>query len=195
MQMFSGNGDSVLDFCAGFGGRLLAALSLDRKYIGVEPSRKTLRGLERMSRRLSSLSLSRGSARLLEGRAEKILPRLPSSSVTLVLTSPPYFDREQYGRDGRRDFPQYVSYELWRDNFLRVTLEESARLLKRGGSLVLNVADTSEHHIVHDTRRLAARHFSLRQVYRMRIPVRSFQRRQLGRLYRHEPVMVFERKR
>jgi len=113
----------------------------------------------------------------------------------LVLTSPPYFDREHYGDGGRRDFPQYVTYEAWRDSFLRVTVEESARLLKRGGTLILNVADTSKYRIARDTQRLAVRHFALRQVYRLRVPIRSFQRRQLGRIYRHEPVLVFERRR
>lgn len=194
MQLFSREGDAVLDFCAGFGGRLLAALSLERHYIGVEPSRDTLRGLERMSHRLSSMNLSHGRACLFRGSAEEVLPRLPSSSVSLVLTSPPYFDREHYAEGRRRGFPQYVSYEVWRDGFLRVTMEESARLLKRGGTLILNVADTSKYRIVQDTQRLAARHFVLRQIYRLRVPVRPFQRRQLGRIYRHEPVLVFERR-
>lgn len=195
MQLFSGDGDTVLDFCAGFGGRLLAALSLERRYTGVEPSRDTLRGLERMSLRLSSLNLSRGEAQLLGGSAEEVLPRLPSDSVRLVLTSPPYFDREHYAGDVERYFPKYRSYEVWRDSFLRLTTEESARLLKRGGTLILNIADTSRYRIVRDTQRLAARHFVLRQAYRLRVPVRSFQRRQLGCIYRHEPVLVFERKR
>ncbi len=194
MQMYSRDGDTILDFCAGFGGRLLGAMSLNRRYIGIEPSVRTLRGLERMSRKLLSLNLSCGKAKLLHGCAEEVLPQLRSSSVGLVLTSPPYFDRERYCQDDPKRFPRYASYPEWLDGFLQATIEESARLLVPSGKLILNVADAGKYRIVRDTQRLAARNFHLRQVYHLRMPVRPFQRRQLGRIYRYEPVFVFERK-
>lgn len=40
INRFSRNGDVVLDFSAGYGGRLLACLTLDRAYIGIDPARK-----------------------------------------------------------------------------------------------------------------------------------------------------------
>lgn len=193
MQMYSRNGDTILDFCAGFGGRLLAALSLNRRYIGIEPSLATLRGLKRMAGKLSLLAGPRAGIKLLRGRAEKLLRRLPSKSVGLVLTSPPYFDRERYMMNGDVTIRLYADYEAWCDKFLRVTIEESARLLRPGGKLILNVADTSKYPIARDTQRIAADHFHLCEVYKLRIPIRSFQRRQLGRIYRYEPVFVFER--
>jgi hypothetical protein len=191
-QMFSHDGDVVVDFCAGFGGRLLAALSLRRQYLGIEPSLRTLRGLMRMLRTLTRMGLARGRARLWHGSAEDVLPDLPRRSASLVFTSPPYFDRERYSWDGRQSFRRYATYELWRKEFLRSVIAESARILVRRGKLVLNVADRGTYPIAQDAFAFATGELKHIETYQMRMPVRPYQRRN-GTIYRHEPVFVFER--
>lgn len=191
-QMFSYDDDLVLDFCAGFGGRLLAALSLRRNYLGIEPSRKTLRGLIRMERTLTRMDLPHGRATLWQGSAEDLLPELPRRSASLIFTSPPYFNRERYGLDGRQSFRRYPTYERWREEFLRSVIAESARILVRRGRLVLNVADRGTYPIAQDAFAFASNELKHIETYEMRMPIRPFQRRN-GNIYRHEPVFVFER--
>jgi 16S rRNA G966 N2-methylase RsmD len=191
-QMFSHDGDVVLDFCAGFGGRLLAALSLRRHYLGIEPSRQTLRGLMRMERTLTRMGLVRGRATLWHGCAEDLLADLSRRSASLVFTSPPYFDRERYSSDGRQSFRRYPTYERWREEFLMAVIAESSRILVRKGKLVLNVADRGTYPIAQDAVAFASRELKQIETYKMRMPLRPYQRRS-GNTYRHEPVFVFEK--
>jgi SAM-dependent methyltransferase len=191
-QMYSSDGDSVVDFSAGFGGRLLAALTLKRHYIGIEPSRRTFCGLSRMQRRLLRLRLTLGTASLHNTAAEDALFRLPDRSATLVFTSPPYFDRERYANDMLQSFRRYPDYDRWRDEFLEPVIRESARILVPRGKLVLSVANCGPYPIAWDCLAIARNCLSHHETLKMRIPVRPYQHR-VRRPYRHEPVYVFER--
>lgn len=194
VSMYSGSDDSVLDFCAGFGGRMLGALTLERNYSGIEASRKTAKALVRMNHALKQLVLSRGLATISHGSAEEILPDLPSNSVSLVITSPPYFDRERYSREHSQSFLRYKSYQAWRDLFLRTTIAESARILERGGKLVLNVADCGPYPIAGDAFDICRRELAHLRTFRLRIPLRPYQRNHRRRVYKHEDVFVFRAK-
>jgi len=191
-QEYSNDGDAVIDFCAGFGGRLLAALSLNRHYVGIEPSVQTFRGLVRMQDTLTRL-LASGTAALHNSGAEETLPSFPSRSAALVFTSPPYFNRERYSRDRRQSFRRYPTYEQWRREFLDVVITESARVLVPGGKLILSVADREPYPIASDAFVLASRALRHINTFHLRMPVRPYQRRN-GAMYRHEPIFVFERR-
>lgn len=78
--------------------------------------------------------------RLFEGDALQILKTLPSESVDLVITSPPYFKLrdykhlKQYGNEDKVE-----RYEL---NLSKV-FRECKRVLKNTGSFYLNISDTT----------------------------------------------------
>jgi hypothetical protein len=140
------------------------------------------------------MGLAQGQAVLWNGGAEDMLPEIPRRSASLVLTSPPYFDRERYSKDGRQSFRRYPTYERWRVEFLKTVIAESARILERKGRLVLNVADRGAYPIAQDTLAFASDELKLIGTLKMRMPVRPYQR-QNGHLYKHEPVFVFEKRR
>lgn len=78
--------------------------------------------------------------RLYAGRAHRVLASLPAESVQTVVTSPPYYNLRDYdgaegqlGREGTVD--GYV------DELVEI-LEQSARVLRRDGTLWLNISDT-----------------------------------------------------
>ena len=60
---------------------------------------------------------------------------------TLIFTSPPYFDREQYSADEEQSFRAYPQYEDWRDNFLKPTLENCYHSLRDDRYILWNIAD------------------------------------------------------
>jgi len=187
---FSRDGGRVLDFSAGFGGRLLGALALNRHYVGIDPARPQVHGLRRMSRTLSGLAP--GYAEIHRACAEDLLPQLASSSMDLVFSSPPYFDLERYTNERTQSFKRYPTYPDWRDKFLAVSLRESQRLLRPKGYLVLNVCNTRRASLATDALTLAANH--LRLVQRLRLVMNAPPAaRAGGRLYRHEPVYVFQK--
>lgn len=176
IQQFSAPNDTVIDFSAGFGGRLLGCLTLPRHYIGIEPSKTQVRGLNRCIATIERLKAAVGTAEIRCGCAEDILPMLDSKSSALVFSSPPYHDWEKYSLQQTQSFVRYPSYAEWREKFLRPVVEESFRLLKRGGYLAVNVPNGSSRlPIGEDLRTFATLiGFAPFAVYRLRLSKVAF---------------------
>ncbi len=136
---FSPAGGTVVDFAAGYGGRLVGCLSLDRAYVGIEPCDAQVEGLRRTMAALAEHTAPGASATIRHGCAEDILPKLPTSSADLVFSSPPFYDWEKYSEQPTQSYVRYPSYQTWLNCFLASAIKESGRILKPGGRLVLNV--------------------------------------------------------
>jgi len=76
---------------------------------------------------------------LYQGDCLEVLRDLPSESVDVAITSPPYFQLRDYGADGQ--IGQEASPALYLEA-LRSVFCEVYRILKQKGSLWLNVGDT-----------------------------------------------------
>jgi hypothetical protein len=157
ISRYSRSGACVVDFSAGFGGRLVGCLTLNREYIGIEPSPKQVSGLTANVRAVKKLLPASSTAKILKGCAEDVLPRLPSGSADLVFSSPPYFDWERYSDCSTQSFVRYPSYDAWLAGFLGPCIEQSNRILTRRGRLVLNVSGRSRWPSVEDVVDLARR--------------------------------------
>lgn len=186
-------GGRVLDFSAGFGGRLLGYLTLDRTYVGLEPSRQQFDGLERMCKTIGRLASTSCEVRLHKACAEDTMPRQESHSFDLIFTSPPYFDKERYSNEATQSYIRYPDYSTWREEFLHRVIAESHRLLKREGVLLLNVADTESAPVARDTKHFAARYFDLVKTYRLRLGRLPYRPSSDTTAYHYEPVFVFAR--
>ena len=69
------------------------------------------------------------------GDCEAILKTMPDSSIDLVLTSPPYADKRDYGDvDGTISPDEYVDWFIPK-------AKEIYRVLKEDGSFILNISD------------------------------------------------------
>ena len=63
--------------------------------------------------------------------------------VDFFFTSPPYFSAEGYSDDENQSYKKFPDYHLWRDGFLKPTLETAVEYLKSGGHLAFNIADVA----------------------------------------------------
>ena len=144
---------------AGFGGRLLGALSAsgDRRlhYVGTDPNPDNWRDDVAISRyealarfydrnvnqryRTTYELFSLGSELIREDKRFKKY----RGKVDLFFTSPPYFAAEGYSDDERQANVKFTAYDEWRDGFLRPTLETAVEWLKPGRPLLWNIADTT----------------------------------------------------
>lgn len=152
IEEFGGRkGCTVLDPCHGWGGRLCGALMADVSlYYGVDPSPEAHRGLEK--------------------ERDAFLPYCPDSRVEIVqecfedtdlagrvfdmaITSPPYFDVEQYHGENQSHV-RYNQYEKWVDGFYRPLISKTHDALRPGGVFVLQVGGQS-YPLIEDGKRIA----------------------------------------
>lgn len=113
---------TVVDPCAGWGGRLLGTITSGRKYIGFEPWNKTTVCIEGM---IEFLKID--NAKVINSKfTQKNAPRY----CDLVFTSPPYFDLEIYGKS--------ITKKEWL-SLMKSIFMYSERSLKKGSYLILNL--------------------------------------------------------
>ena len=124
----------VLDPCAGWGGRMLGAVSYGAQYIAFEPSTTTYNNLMSMANFLgiqNKVTLICDDARNMK---QYNLPK-----VDLVLTSPPYFDLEVYTHEQTQSITNTPTYQDWADGFLREVIKLGIEHLKDNGTSCWNV--------------------------------------------------------
>ena len=153
---------NIYDPSAGWGGRILGALSVDDRnihYIGNDPNTENY---------IPEIGKTR-----YEYLAEFFNNKIPGASnpfwghqntyevfttgseiidedpafqkykgeLDFVFTSPPYFDRERYSNDETQSFKKFSNYDSWRDGFLRPTLTTAFEYLRNDRYILWNIAD------------------------------------------------------
>lgn len=141
MSKYCPQGGTVVDFAAGYGGRLLGAIAARRNYIGIEPNRVQVLGFIKMSKTISAHGFRLPKLKFRHGTAEEELQRLRRGYADLVFSSPPFFDWERYSTSPNQSFRRYGRYDLWLTEFLTPAIVQSHRILKVRGYLALNVTN------------------------------------------------------
>ena len=129
-------GDIVYDPSCGFGGRLLGAISspVVKKYIGCEPSSETNKGLQKMVENLGNIEVD------LYDMGSEVFEL--NEDVDLAFTSPPYFNTEIYSDEETQSCNKFPEYMDWLDGYLHKTILNTVEHIKRGGHLIINIANT-----------------------------------------------------
>ena len=153
------SGGVVYDPCSGWGGRLMGSIcsSKNINYIGCDVNSNIFqsRSYERIGEfiqeeigRKSNYKVHQiSSTRFNETDDYKTY----KGKVDLLLTSPPYFNQEQYSTDKEQSYNLFPTYESWINGYIRDTFQIGYDLLKKGGVLLLNIADTKELPLELDT--------------------------------------------
>jgi hypothetical protein len=153
---------NIYDPSAGWGGRILGAMSVDDRnihYIGNDPNTENfipeigktryeylaeffnnkVPGASNLfwGHRNSYELFTTGSEII--GEEERF--QKYKGKLDFVFTSPPYFDRERYSDDDSQSFKKFNNYESWRDGFLRPTLTTAFEYLRNDRYICWNIAD------------------------------------------------------
>lgn len=139
----------ILDFCAGWGDRLIGAMSLNDKihyYYGIDPNSPLHTGYENMIKSYLSKDV-KNKYQLIDGCAEDVISGL-NKTFDLVMTSPPYFDLEVYSDLSTQSINRYPLFEDWFNKFLISCLVQSISKLEKNGILAININNTKTHNIV-----------------------------------------------
>jgi hypothetical protein len=120
----------ILDPTMGWGGRLVGACALDiPHYIGIDLNRKLIKPYEKMTKFLSKHSTTK--IELYFG--DCITFDYSKIEYDMVLTSPPYYNIEQYS------FQEKRSKQEWNEHFYIPLVTETFKYLKKGGKYCLNI--------------------------------------------------------
>jgi DNA modification methylase len=138
IKLFSFIGETVLDPFAGVGTTAKAALALGRKAICIEQNEHYV------SRIHNDLGLLAGNNNLavVEGDSRNV-GFLSDNSIDLVVTSPPYWNKADYGGDGA-NVGNIGGYKQF-FRAIKPTFEECLRVLRPGRKLCVVTANVNQH--------------------------------------------------
>lgn len=125
------NAKSVLDPSSGWGDRLIAAMSCNIRYVGVDPN-TLLHPVYQEMINFFIPKIKHKKYTMIEGRIQDV--NLPNEKFDMVLTSPPYFKIEKYSNKGEiRDSNEHE----WFKNFMIPMINKTYSKLNNNGKLVL----------------------------------------------------------
>lgn len=129
---------SWLDPSAGWGSRLLGAISLQiKKYRGVDPNSC----LEPIYKKIIDEYGNGGDYSIYKGGFESYKI---DDKYDLVFTSPPFFDFEVYSENNEQSIKLHTSERGWIDEFLLPLIKRGKECLKKDGYLVLYIEPKGE---------------------------------------------------
>lgn len=140
-ERFAPKGGVIYDYCCGFGGRLLGALSSKNnyKYVGTDPCTETMYNLHRLGDYIESVTGRYDSYELHCCGSEEFIG--PENSIDFAFSSPPYFDLEVYSDEETQCFNKFPVLEDWLEGYVRGTIKNIYRMLKPGCKYAVNIAD------------------------------------------------------
>jgi 16S rRNA G966 N2-methylase RsmD len=123
--------ERVLDFCAGWGGRVIGAAALNiKKYIGIEINSSLKEPYQEMQKFLTNVSST--EIEMFFQDALKIDYSLLDYDT--AFTSPPYYFLEKYSNNN-----EYESKKDMNEKFYKPLFEITYKYLKNGGYYILNI--------------------------------------------------------
>lgn len=142
---------TVLDFSAGYGGRLLGFLTSKTKgnYYGYEPNVKSYNALVKMSNELTPII----------GNSSNVpkLFNVPFEDASidyrsdLVFSSPPYYGLELYSDEDSQSILRYPDYGVWLDRFWKVLVDKCSTSLYPGGYFIYTIGNYKSYDLIKDT--------------------------------------------
>ena len=153
VEAYCPKGGTVLDPCAGYGGRAVGALAVGRKYVGVDPHPNALRAFSEL---FEFMQAPIEWAKLHQAPIEDV--SLGALQADFAFTSPPYFSVERYANNTEQSWVRYPNWELWCANFLAPMFTKVWQHLAPGAAFCLNVQDVicngHKYNLVQDSIRL-----------------------------------------
>lgn len=148
----------TLDFCAGYGGRLIGCISSKKNIlyhgIDVEPdsavNNTKIAGFYK--NQISPITKDRlfpFHFQFSLGCSEEIVPNL-TGEYDLIFTSPPYHNQERYSESEDQSYKRYHEYDEWKEKFLHTIIRSCFNITKKNGYLIINIKNYKDKPIADD---------------------------------------------
>lgn len=134
------NATRILDFSAGWGDRLLAAIAHGAElYVGYDPNTDLKKGHNEIIRTFIPKEFRKKfSIKYTPFERSKLNS---NQTFDMVFTSPPYFDLEVYSNKNTQSIKSFKNVKDWINGFLLPAIQKSWNVLDTNGHMVLHIAD------------------------------------------------------
>lgn len=127
-----------LDMSAGWGDRLIGAISYGCQYTGVDPSECMENKYKKIIKTLVPAKY-RKDYKVIKSGFETV--ELPENEYDLMFSSPPFFTLELYEKTENQSSEKFDSLQKWEEGFLYPSIEKTYKCLKNGGHMALYIDD------------------------------------------------------
>lgn len=141
-KLFTYYGETVLDPFAGIGTTAAAALKLGRNAICVEQNPNYIEVIRNIDINSDLTSNSEAKLEVINADSRK-LEFLMDDSVDLIVTSPPYWNKADYG-ESDKNIGQFPNYNIFLSE-IQIVFEECYRVLKPGRKICIITANVNQH--------------------------------------------------
>jgi site-specific DNA-methyltransferase (adenine-specific) len=140
IQLFSFHGELVLDPFGGVGTTAKAGVPLGRRVMCVDQNQTYV---DIMNQECGALLNGRADALTAVRGDSRELDQVADASVDLVVTSPPYWNKADYGK-GKANLGAIAGYSDFLEA-IRPVFEECYRVLQPGRKFCINTANVNQH--------------------------------------------------
>ena len=139
-ERYCPKGGHILDYSAGYGGRMLGALTSKNEYMytGIEPNSETFYNLKELRRHITNV-IDTECVRLIKGCSENIIKNL--GKFDFAFSSPPYFNLEHYCDEDTQSHIKNKTLDEWFLNYVEPTVSAIWHRLKDDCLFAVNIAD------------------------------------------------------
>lgn len=139
-ERYCTKGGKILDYSAGYGGRMLGALTSKNNYsyTGIEPNTETFENLKELRKHITG-SIDCQYARLINGCSEDVIKNL--GKFDFAFSSPPYFNLEHYCDEKTQSHIRHDTLDSWCLNYVSPTVLGIFDRLNDGCLFAVNIAD------------------------------------------------------
>ena len=125
---------SILDPCAGWGGRCLGAMARNVNYTGYDTNLSLIEPYAKMREFVGD----RTTSEVILCSVNSTEQSIPADTYDMVLTSPPYWKTNTTLIETYEHMPEYVNEADFNERFLFPMIEKTYTALKRGGAYCIS---------------------------------------------------------
>jgi hypothetical protein len=138
--------ETILDFAAGWGDRMCGFYASEngKHYVGIDPRKENhpiYKQQAEFYEKNNGFFEVEKRADFVESPAEDFDYAGYDNYFDIAFTSPPYFSVERYSYDDTQSWVRYKTIDAWNEQFLHKALGKIWKTLKKGGVLIVNIAD------------------------------------------------------
>jgi len=137
----------ILDFSAGWGARMLAAMACGYNYYGIDPL--TAENLNEMNSFFSDDSCFKNDINVFEGGSED-KNSYNVDSVDLIIGCPPYFKLEIYSNDNSQCYNKFPEYNDWLEKYWKKTVENCIDIMDEKTKFILIMNKSFKEYMLKD---------------------------------------------